>query len=782
MANMDLHNLLAQIRDVYVSERPIAFYVAAGISYDCPSHLPLGGQLKEAVLAGFLEMEKHRDLTLIKETVVKRSLEEVCGVVQNEIEDKKQLIRTMSQALESDDVIPNQIHRFMARALHDGHLVVTTNYEGLIEQAYKTIYKARFPSARVCYDDDTFTNFLAQSPSPAFERRAGEPGWLLKLHGSFRSDGRDTSQSVMTTFDRVGRGLPSNAQEVLIQILKACPMVVMGYGCMDIDIVYPVLMETLSSQPIWWVRHKDGLGISEYDQVQHRLEEEESKKIETADVQMLNICRVLISRGKENGGKVWLIDSLTSQVILLLMGQIGGKFGATSKSCRVGKGEPRWKRVLLQLGMRASSYERLYILGKLAQICAPYRSGDQDIYDLSDSLFEAASGETGDPSKIALYISEVGWNTYRRAPEANAEKALNLYEKSKEAVPQASLLDQLMIPALRALALRRSRRIIEALNSAESVWNLLPEQIRIGNLPSDPKDVRFFMQGLGLPETDWGKLGSLLRRIAGVYDQCVSGPEALASAIRCQYHWTMDEQELRLLERARRLLELDRCLQQLVGERKEKIQSENQLGLVCSKVGYAQAAKEAHKESRRVASQFGWWYEYAQATRNLALAQEAAHDFGAAICTLEDAAHMFEQQQRPGDLNSVLWHLGRIRIKRGDATGIGDIEKHLLVGRDWHEKANDYVLLSIGYYDILGNAAAGKQHLTDMLNQYPADDVIKNRAYGVDNALANVIAALERLHKDTSPEAGELREKFNSLRQRLERLRFEAVQSLPALS
>jgi hypothetical protein len=58
MADMKLHSLLVQIRDVYNSERPIGFYVAAGISHDCPSHLPLGGQLKEVVISGFLEMER----------------------------------------------------------------------------------------------------------------------------------------------------------------------------------------------------------------------------------------------------------------------------------------------------------------------------------------------------------------------------------------------------------------------------------------------------------------------------------------------------------------------------------------------------------------------------------------------------------------------------------------------------------------------------------------------------------------------------------------------------
>lgn len=760
----------------------MVFYVGAGISNDWPSHLPLGGQLKEAVASGFFEIEKSEDLILLKQALSRRTLEEVCGVVQSEMEDKGQLIQAISQALDSDDVIPNQIHRFLARALHDGHVIVTTNYDMLIERAYLGMYGTRFPSSHVCYDVDTFARFLSQSSSSTFERQVCSPGWLLKLHGSFRCDERDVSQSVITTFDRVGRGLPPPAEESLVRVLISCPMVVMGYGCMDIDIVCPVLIQSLSSQPMWWVRHREKLRIRAYKEIQLILTKEEKRQVEIAEVQTLNICRVLTERGKQNGGRVWLIDAPTSQVILLLMDLVGGNFDVTSKPCKIDKGEAPWKETLFQLAKHLSRYERLCTLGKLAQLCAPYKSGNQDIYDVSDSLFQAALGETRESSKEARIYRELGWNAYRRAPEANAEKALELYEKAGNLLPQPSLLDQLVILTLRALALRRARQSADALRAAHTAWNLLPEQIRTGVLPTEPRDVKLLLGSLGLPEKEWGRFGSILRRIAGVYDQCVSGPETLTTSIRCQYRWIMEQQERQVLQRARRLLEFDRCLQHLVGERREKIQSENQLGLVCSKLEDAEAAKEAHQESLNVTQLFGWWYEHAQAVRNMALAQETDHDLGLAISTLGDAAQMFKDQQRINDFNSVTWHIGRIRIKEGDAAGIEGIEKHIPVSRDWHEKANDYALLGIAYYDIVGNAAIGRQHFTKMLNEYPVDDVIlKNRAYAVDNALANVISALERLHRDFSSEAGDLREKLISLRQRLERLHLEIVHSLPCI-
>ena len=59
---MKLHDLAVEIREAYLKDRRIAFYVAAGISNDCPSHLPPGRELRQAVISGFLEVEEERGL------------------------------------------------------------------------------------------------------------------------------------------------------------------------------------------------------------------------------------------------------------------------------------------------------------------------------------------------------------------------------------------------------------------------------------------------------------------------------------------------------------------------------------------------------------------------------------------------------------------------------------------------------------------------------------------------------------------------------------------------
>ena len=785
---MELHKLASLIRDAYRSNKRVAFYVAAGISKDCPTHLPLGGELKQAVISGFFEMENARDLTLLREAVKRATLEEVCGVIQHEFEEKRRLIAKMAQSLDSDEIIANRNHRFLARALHDGHLVVTTNYDAMVERAYHDLYGSAFPIERICYDSPTFERFLRQSPTPAFKRGIDELGWLLKLHGAFHLGSKDKSYSVMTTLDRVGKGLPPTAQEALIQVLENCPLVVLGYGCMDIDIVHPVLIGISSSQPIWWIKHSVGrTHVYDFDQLKVVLKEEEKKSARDVNMQILNVARVLCKRGDQNKGRVWQINALTSEVISALMAQIGGYFGAGIKPC-AGRVK-RWAVELLQLGVEASDIERLLVLAKLAQVCGPYKLHRRDIYDLSNKLFKAALKKARDDTKKARIYKEMGWNKYRQDPEKNTDQAVKLYDKADKLLPRdnTSWMLRVEIQGLRILAYQRARQIADALSVAEEVWKSLPGVIRNGDLPSEPEALRTYFKSIGIKDSDFGPLGAVLRRVGGVYSQCVSGPDTLTTAIRCKYQWKMHGREIRMLKRARRLLEMSRTLlsSKFAGLPIEKIQTENQLGLVCSKLGDPETAKVVHEDSRRVAAQFSRLYEYAQALRNRALAEEVDGDLGKAISSLKEAMELFEG--RPHDLHITLWHLGRIRIKSKDKSGLKDIKKHVVDPlSNWHWKANDHALLGIGYFDIKNDPATARQHFALMVEQYPKEDnalnsqALKNKAYGVDNALANVVAAIERLCKDSAAEVMVLRTKLTSLRKQLERLRSEALKSLPS--
>jgi len=782
---MEADRLLAQIRDLYFSNRKVAFYCAAGISKNCPTHLPLGGELGQAIISGFLEM-RNEDLTLLIQLVKKRTLEELCGIIQNELERKESLVIKMAQVLDNEGILPNALHRFMARALHDGHLVITTNYESLIERAYRDLYKTPFPTEHICYDKDTFAIFLSRPANLVFERDDYEPGWLLKLHGSFRVSDKDVSHSVMTTLQRVGQGLPPAAREVFIQVLQNCPLVVLGYGCMDIDIVHEVLILTSSSQPIWWIKHSlRETQVHDYNQLMDLLASEKVQKTEEIELSAHNVASVLCERGKRNGGNVYQIDAHAGHVMLLLMDLIGGYWGTNMELPYTSMGKlDHWVNDFRQFGVGLSEVEKLMVLAKLAQACGPKKVDGRDIYDLSNDLFKKTLEETQDNIKKARIHQEMAWNKYRQDPERNTDQVIKLCDQANVLMGDSeSWMFRVSGKSLCALAYRRARQIDRALRAAEEICDSLPVEVLNGDLPPEAL-LSKLADLIDVEKGDLTLLGSLLRRVAGVYDQCVSGPDTLSTAMCHKYQWKLHEQEIEVLRRAQKLLEMDLRLQQLSGEPIQKIQTENQLGLVCSKLGDFRKANDLHEDSCRVAHQLGRMYEYAQALRNRGLAEEGLRDLDKAISTMSEALRLFNDTPASNDAHATLWHLGRIRIKNRDDKGLEDVKKHLENPKDnWHWKANDYALLAIGCFDIKNDPASGRRYFSLMIDQYPRKDgaldmlALKNQTYGVDNALANVLAAIERLSVLDTEEV-ELYAGLTLIRKQLETFRLETLDSL----
>jgi hypothetical protein len=74
---VSLYTLVEHIRDVYL-DQTMVFYAGAGISYDCPSHLPLGGQLARAVISGFYEALDGPKRETFETALDYLTLEELC--------------------------------------------------------------------------------------------------------------------------------------------------------------------------------------------------------------------------------------------------------------------------------------------------------------------------------------------------------------------------------------------------------------------------------------------------------------------------------------------------------------------------------------------------------------------------------------------------------------------------------------------------------------------------------------------------------------------------------
>ncbi|MHA1793458.1 MAG: tetratricopeptide repeat protein, partial [Promethearchaeota archaeon] len=150
---------------------------------------------------------------------------------------------------------PNVIHYYLANQMKNGNLVMTTNFDYLIEIAFglddprlaPVISKRDFKK----YSDPN--RFLASGKLP-----------LFKLHGCKRNikTGKMTKEWAVTTLDALGKRqedkipmIPHYQQELFRKIGKGRTLIVLGYsGGDDLDIM-PALRLMSELKKIIWIEH-----------------------------------------------------------------------------------------------------------------------------------------------------------------------------------------------------------------------------------------------------------------------------------------------------------------------------------------------------------------------------------------------------------------------------------------------------------------------------------------------------------------------------------------------
>jgi tetratricopeptide (TPR) repeat protein len=398
-------------------------------------------------------------------------------------------------------------------------------------------------------------------------------------------------------------------------------------------------------------------------------------------------------------------------------------------------------------------------------------------------LYKEAVGMSKDPLKTSRLYRDFGFSLYLGSHEETKE-AIKHYEKSKGLLSQIDpktkpLLEEAELLSLYALAYRRVYQIEKACEYALHAREAIPKEIRdqFGSVYQNLSSLKY--RNKELDDRQKSNLGNILRRLANTYNDLVSDPTTLSIAIRIgKDSWKMEDVENKLLEEAfQSIITSDKELQSSVGNIRERFQSENVLGLIATKQGKVEKAKQAHERSKRDAFMLNWTnWEYAQACRNLGLALEKEGNLDRAIECLEEAREKF---RRAGDKLTTNWHIGRIRIKKGDAKGIFVIEGFKRDPNDWHWKGNDLVLLGIGYHDLLKNKEKeARKFFEQMLKLYEDREniEIKSRAYGIDNALANVKSTHLRLcSTNGTHKEDDLCKRLQDQQARLEKMREEEL-------
>ncbi len=219
---------------------PLVFFVGAGISK--PSGVPDFGQFNRRLLEtlspdGF--WSSVGDPTLTLDHLAKAIRSEV--LMQLVVEEFGDQGLEFYGWLDGGDCNAN--HVFLATALRNGHHVVTTNVDRLIERAF----------GKSCSPVVTEANYKAVDVERV--AKPGATGRLFKLHGTIEEPGATSRYaSIRFTLDQVGEGLRGSARHLLETLIQERDFITMGYSGMDDFSVQPVFLATETERHLHWLQ------------------------------------------------------------------------------------------------------------------------------------------------------------------------------------------------------------------------------------------------------------------------------------------------------------------------------------------------------------------------------------------------------------------------------------------------------------------------------------------------------------------------------------------------
>ena len=252
---MDAGAIESFLRNTLHNRSPkVALFVGAGISMDSglPNFFSFGKHVCQYVTGKFEHANGIEQASVLLDN-------EVCGIVDklrpevllqalhDEIGDR---IFDFYEWLDGDS--PNQNHMFLAHAIVQGHIVLTTNIDNLIEVAFEKITGQTLSpivTAEAFQDLVASDNWIAETDS---EQGYGK---LLKLHGSIAPSASTPAERFSTIrflLHQVGHGLTPAMKAVLQRCLRELDIAFLGYSGCDHFSIHPVLRETVSDRMAYW--------------------------------------------------------------------------------------------------------------------------------------------------------------------------------------------------------------------------------------------------------------------------------------------------------------------------------------------------------------------------------------------------------------------------------------------------------------------------------------------------------------------------------------------------
>jgi len=396
----------ARLLNRNISGERCAFFVGAGASVE--SGLPTFDEFSKHILAATLP--RRGDIT-------KDDMAMFVSELRPEV-----LVQTLHEFYGSkvfdfykwfEGAKPSTYHYALAKSLRQGNLVLTTNVDTLIEDAYIDLYgEIDFVLLVTNKDFEEFSR----------ERLFTREGVLIKLHGTIESlkTGLSRYDSVRFLLEHVGEGGTTSMRSLLTYICRKFDMIYLGYSGCDSFSVLPVLCDVATSHATLWLWHDgftrrspilDKPETNAYETEQRRIGELlvfEGKSFDEIPrgMESLSTCEILSARQcafRCRGDISWIMYSAVPEHRVRPRSMIHGP-------------TPAWVHdISVVAGIRCAA--RLYaMLGRL---------------DMAISLLIEADRCCTDEREKALILKELGNQYVNKHLSASYEKALKCLEEAK---------------------------------------------------------------------------------------------------------------------------------------------------------------------------------------------------------------------------------------------------------------------------------------------------------------------------------------------------------------
>ncbi|MHA1932809.1 MAG: tetratricopeptide repeat protein, partial [Promethearchaeota archaeon] len=292
------------IKDLLLDDLNLTFLVGAGCSVESPSCQPHSKAMMEAIIrytCAESEIEKILDLEDLR-------FETLLAIIQDQFDPDLKII----DYYELCDK-PNIQHYFLAEMINKGNIVLTTNFDLLIESALIELNTAKKQIVPIITGKD-FLKF--RDPLRLLKKKKKI---IYKVHGSTKNiiTKEDTRDSLINSILAIGFNKEKSdlfqLQPVkylsLKKAMKDRSLIVMGYsGNNDLDII-PTIKVIENIQSIIWINH---IEENEGKEKIYEINSEFVKSTDKLDLIDQKLVEIYKSR---NTSKIYRVDINTDELI-----------------------------------------------------------------------------------------------------------------------------------------------------------------------------------------------------------------------------------------------------------------------------------------------------------------------------------------------------------------------------------------------------------------------------------------------------------------------------------